>query len=79
MYENSNDLCPVSLSMISGLYKHFNEAFMDFVDLQHIEYSDFFRCRCECHFENLVADGITIVPTQQPECSVSYRARLDRV
>jgi hypothetical protein len=60
MYENSNDLCPVKSSMITGLYKHLNEEFMEFVDLQHIDYSEVLRCRCDCQFENLVAEGITI-------------------
>jgi hypothetical protein len=50
----------VAASMLSGLYKHFLEGFMDFVDLLHLPFASRLQCRCNPKYTNLVADGVTI-------------------
>lgn len=60
IYADLGKYTPAQLSALSMLYKHFQTATMDFVQLMRIDLSAAMRCDCEHPFTNLVADGITV-------------------
>lgn len=47
-------------ALMQSLYRHFREAVMDFVDLQHLPFDEVLRCTCSERHQSLVADGITV-------------------
>lgn len=48
------------LCALSSVYRHFREVCIDFVELQHLNYSQMLVCKCLQRHQHLVADGITI-------------------
>lgn len=48
------------LDALAMVYKHFQQASMDFVQLMDIDFSAQLRCQCDDPLQHLVADGITV-------------------
>jgi hypothetical protein len=50
----------VHVCALSSVYRHFQEACIDFVELMEIDYRAVLSCKCEVQHQHLVADGIRV-------------------